>query len=113
MFQHILLATDGSAGSSRAEHLAVELARVHKARITALFVVDPYPYLGLGEANPMGFNAYMSAALEQAARVHARVLELCRQDPQVEFQPRIAENVTAALYVWHAAQVSGCDEGPG
>jgi nucleotide-binding universal stress UspA family protein len=41
MFRHILFATDGSSASEHAAQLAVELARVHKARLTALYVVDP------------------------------------------------------------------------
>ena len=109
MFRHILLATDGSAGSERAEQLAVQLARAHGARLTALFVVDPYPYLGIGEANPMGFNAYLSAALEQAARVHAKVLGLCEAAPRVEFQPRLAEEVAAATGIVDTAQEIGAD----
>ena len=55
MFKHILLATDGSAASITAARLAVQLAHEQRARFTALFVVDPYPYLGIGQANPMGF----------------------------------------------------------
>ena len=52
MFKHILLATDGSAASEHAAQLAVSLARQHRARLTVVYVVDPYPYLGIGEANP-------------------------------------------------------------
>ena len=60
MFKRILLATDGSSASDHAAMLAISLARTHGAKLTALYVVDPYPYLGIGEANPMGFNAYMA-----------------------------------------------------
>ena len=76
MFKHILLATDGSAASDHAAQLAVSLARTHAARLTVLYVVDPYPYLGIGETNPLGFQAYMSAALEHAAQAHAKVMTL-------------------------------------
>ena len=41
MFKHILIATDGSEASDHAASLAVNLARMHGARVTALFVVDP------------------------------------------------------------------------
>ena len=75
MFRHILLATDGSAASEHAAQMAVQLARVHDAKLTALYVVDPYPYLGIGEANPMGFQAYMSAAYEHAAQAHRKIAE--------------------------------------
>ena len=68
MFKHILLATDGSVSAEHAAHKALELARIHGAQITAVCVVDPYPYVGIGEDNPAGFQSYMSAA--QAAATH-------------------------------------------
>ena len=76
MFKRILLATDGSAASEHAAGIAVELARTCAARLTVLFVVDPYPYLGVGEANPMGLQAYMSSAKQLAAEAQDRVARL-------------------------------------
>lgn len=96
MFKHILFATDGSAASEHAAQLAVSLARAHGARLTVLYVVDPYPYLGIGETNPMGFQAYMSAAMAHAAQAQAHVAELCKDAPGVELQARVAENVAAS-----------------
>jgi nucleotide-binding universal stress UspA family protein len=104
MFRHILLATDGSSASENAAQLAVELARVHGARLTALYVVDPYPYLGVGEANPLGFQAYMSAALQHAAEAHHKVMALCEKAPSVDFQPRLAEDVAAATGIVQSAK---------
>ena len=108
MFQRILLATDGSAASEHAAQLAVELAKVHGARLTALYVVDPYPYLGIGEANPMGFQAYMSAALQHASDAHAKVQALCAQ-AGVPFQPRLAEDVAPAAGIVQAARQTEAD----
>lgn len=108
MFQRILLATDGSAASEHAARLAVDLAKVHGARVTALYVVDPYPYLGIGEANPLGFQAYMSAALEHAAQAHSKVMALCEQ-ARVNFQPRLAEDVTAANGILQTARETEAD----
>lgn len=108
MFQRILLATDGSAASEHAAQLAVDLARVHGARLVALYVVDPYPYLGIGEANPLGFQAYMSAALQHAAEAHQKVMALCEK-AGVEFQPRIAEDVGAAAGIVLAARQAEAD----
>jgi len=81
MFKHILLATDGSAASDHAAQLAVDLARVHGATLTALYVVDPYPYLGVGESNPLGFQVTryrrdaetLPETLPQAGAVEPRV----------------------------------------
>src|SRR5215207_7079982 len=104
MFRNILLATDGSAASAPAAQLAVELARVHQARLTALYVVDPYPYLGIGEANPLGFQAYMSAALQHAAEAHGKVMAMCGEAPAVPCQPRLAEDVAAAAGIVQSAR---------
>lgn len=104
MFKHILLATDGSSASEHAAALAVKLARAHDARLTALYVVDPYPYLGIGESNPAGFQAYMSAAMTHAAEAHARVAELCEATPGVKVEMRVAEQVAAAPGIVQSAK---------
>ncbi|MBC5783273.1 universal stress protein [Ramlibacter sp. USB13] len=108
MFQRILLATDGSAASEHAARLAVDLAKVHGASVTGLYVVDPYPYLGIGESNPLGFQAYMSAALQHAADAHNKVLALCEQ-AGVSFQPRLAEDVAAASGILQTAKQAEAD----
>ncbi|HUG21525.1 universal stress protein [Piscinibacter sp.] len=50
MFKHLLLATDGSELSLAAARHALELAQAIGARATAVEVVEPYPYAGVGEA---------------------------------------------------------------
>ncbi|NMM09370.1 MAG: universal stress protein [Polaromonas sp.] len=110
MFKHILLATDGSPSSEHAAQLAINLARTHGAKLTALYVVDPYPYLGIGEANPLGFQAYMSAAHEYAAQAHAKVVVLSGQGgAPVDLQARMAENVTASTGIVQMAKDEGAD----
>lgn len=42
MFKHILVPTDGSERSEQAVHYAVDLARVHGARITGIHVVPDF-----------------------------------------------------------------------
>jgi nucleotide-binding universal stress UspA family protein len=109
MFKNILLATDGSAASEHAARLAVQLARENGAKLTALYVVDPYPYLGIGEANPLGFQAYMSAAAQHAAEAHGKILALCQGEPVVDCQPRRAEDVAAASGILQSASQVGAD----
>jgi len=79
MYKHILLATDGSASAEHAARQAFELARIHGGQVTAVYVVDPYPYIGIGETNPMGFQSYMSAAQDAAAHAFAHLNELAAQ----------------------------------
>lgn len=110
MFKNILLATDGSSASEQAAQLAVDLARTHGARLTALYVVDPYPYLGIGETNPLGFQAYMSAAYEHAAQAHRKVSEMCSQGGEpVQLQSRRGEDMNAAEGILQAAQEERAD----
>ena len=110
MFKHILLATDGSAASEHAAMMAVGLARTQGAKLTALYVVDPYPYLGIGDTNPMGFNAYMSAARGHAAHAHARVAALCGKGGEpVDLQLRLVEDGTAVAGILKTASDEGAD----
>ena len=110
MFKHILLATDGSPPSRKAAAMAVDLARTHHARLTAVYVVDPYPYLGIGEANPMGLHAYLSAARDHAAKAHADVIALCdAAQPHVELQVRLVEDTTAVKGILQTAKDEGAD----
>jgi len=110
MFRNIVLATDGSPAAAHAVQLAVDMARVHKARLTAVYVVDPYPYLGIGEANPLGFQAYMSAAHAHAAQAHARVEALCAAgEAPVPLELRMVENVSASSGIGQVARDEGAD----
>ncbi len=110
MFKRILLATDGSAASDHAAGLAVSLARQHGATLTVLYVVDPYPFLGVGEVNPLGFDAYMAAAREQAARAQAQVADRAAQaGGGVQVQARLVEDVTVLDGILKTVQQEGCD----
>jgi nucleotide-binding universal stress UspA family protein len=110
MFRFIVLATDGSAASEHAANLAVNLARIHGAQLTALYVADPYPYLGVGEINPVGYQAYSAAAQQLAAQAHTQVEKLCESfDPPVPLQVRLVEEVTAATGIVNTAKELGAD----
>jgi nucleotide-binding universal stress UspA family protein len=110
MFKHILLATDGSAASEHAAQLAVGLARTHASKLTVVYVVDPYPYIGVGEINPMGYQAYTAAAQQQAAQAHALVESLCTKGgAPVALQARLVEDVGAAAGIVQTAEAEGAD----
>jgi len=110
MFKNILLATDGSEASAHAAELAVNLARTHGAKLTALYVVDPYPYLSIGETNPLGVQAYMAAAQKHAAQAHAKVAALCgAPGAGIQLEARMAENVSAASGIVQTVKDEGAD----
>lgn len=110
MFKHIVIATDGSAASAHAAQLAVNLARNYDAKLTVVYVADPYPYIGVGEVNPMGYQAYSAAAQELAAQAHAQVDTLCKaQSPALALQARFVEDVGAATGIVQTAGELGAD----
>lgn len=110
MFKHILLATDGSSYCDEATRKAIGLARIHGARLTALYVVDPYPYLGIGQANPMGFQAYMQAAHVHAGKALGRAAELADEGGEpLKLETRIVEETTAAHGIAQTARDEEAD----
>jgi nucleotide-binding universal stress UspA family protein len=110
MFKHILLATDGSPASAHAAKLAVNLARTHGAKLMAVYVMDPYPYLGIGESNPYGFQAYMAAAQKHAAQAHAEVEVLCTHGGvHVPLEVRAIENTAASNGIVQTAKDESAD----
>ncbi len=66
MFKHILVPVDGSATALQAVDTAIGLAKAHGSRVTAIFVVDPYPFTGVGTDFAYGQAEYLSAATAQA-----------------------------------------------
>lgn len=109
MFHTILLATDGSPASTHAAELAVGLARTHAARLVVLYVIDPYPYLGVGEASAVGFQAYMASAYEHAGAAHARVQALAASGAPLDLQLRRIEDASAPEGILQAARDESAD----
>jgi nucleotide-binding universal stress UspA family protein len=66
MFKHILVPVDGSATALRAVDTAIGLAKAHGSRVTAVFVIDPYPFTGVGTDFAYGQADYLSAATAEA-----------------------------------------------
>ena len=66
MFKHILVPVDGSNSSMLAVHKGVELAKVFGSTLTAVYVVDPYPFTGVGADFAYGQSQYLSAATAEA-----------------------------------------------
>lgn len=66
MFKHILVPVDGSATSLLAVSKAAELARTFGSEVTAVYVLDPYPFTGVGADFAYGQAQYLSAATAEA-----------------------------------------------
>ena len=62
MFKKILVPTDGSELALRAAGVAADLAKTHGAEVVGVYVIDPFPYIGIGEASAVGLQAYLAEA---------------------------------------------------
>lgn len=110
MFKHILLATDGSAASAHAAALAVDLARTHGAKITALYVSSPYPFGGLGEVNSAGLLAYTTESQRAAALAFAEVEALSTKGgAAVDLKEQLVEDVAPDRAIVQNASLVGAD----
>lgn len=68
MFNNILIPTDGSEQSQRAVRAGVELAQIHKARITGIHVIPDYHLLIAYEG---AFDPVTEERIEEEARARA------------------------------------------
>lgn len=66
MFKHILVPVDGSATSMLAVNKAAGLAKAFGSQVTAVYVIDPYPFTGVGADFAYGQAQYLSAATADA-----------------------------------------------
>jgi nucleotide-binding universal stress UspA family protein len=73
MFKHILVPVDGSETSMKAVAKAAALAKTFGSAVTALYVIDPYPFTGVGADFAYGQAQYLSAATAEAAVTQAGV----------------------------------------
>lgn len=66
MFKHILVPVDGSKTSMLAVSKAAALAKTFGSAVTAVYVIDPYPFSGVGADFAYGQAQYASAASTEA-----------------------------------------------
>ncbi len=66
MFKHILVPVDGSTTAQLAVDKAISLAKAFDSKVTAIFVIDPYPFTGVGTDFAYGQAEYLSAATAEA-----------------------------------------------
>jgi len=66
MFQNLLVPIDGSPTSQLAVEKAIGLAKAFSGTVSVLFVIDPYPFTGIGEGFAYGQTLYLSAARAEA-----------------------------------------------
>ena len=108
MFKKILVPVDGSALSHAAGELAADLARQHGAQIVGVYVIDPFPYIGIGEASAVGLQAYLAEAKAAADRALSDLKAVCEARGVPFVGDTIERNVTYEG-ILETAQAEGCD----
>lgn len=66
MFKHILVPVDGSNTAQLAVGKAIGLAQAFGSQVTVIYVIDPYPFTGVGTDFAYGQAEYLSAATAEA-----------------------------------------------
>ena len=66
MFKHLLVPIDGSPTSELAVEKAIGLAKAFGSTVTVLYVVDPYPFAGVGSDFAYGQTQFLNATKAMA-----------------------------------------------
>ena len=77
MFKKILVPSDGSPLAHAAAVFAADLAKSHGAQVVGVYVIDPFPYIGIGDASAVGLQAYLAEAQAAASRCLEDIREAC------------------------------------
>ena len=67
MFKQILVPIDGSPTAALAVAKAQGLAKAFDAIVTVIYVIDPYPFTGVGTEFAYGQDQYLAVAKAEAA----------------------------------------------
>jgi nucleotide-binding universal stress UspA family protein len=108
MFKKILVPTDGSAQASHAAQAAAELAKSQGAQVVGVYVIDPFPYIGIGDASAVGLQAYLTEAKTAAGQALDAVAQACK-NAGVPFAGDTIERNVVYEGILETAQAEGCD----
>ncbi|RRD57376.1 universal stress protein [Comamonadaceae bacterium OH2545_COT-014] len=108
MFKHILVPVDGSATALAAVEKAAAVAKAFGSEVTAIYVIDPYPFTGVGAEFAYGQDQYLSAATAEAnAAIGAVASQMSAAG--VPVQTRVVESHSAWRGILEAAESAGAD----
>ena len=108
MFKHILVPVDGSPTSLVAIDKAIGLAKSYGSTITAVYVIDPYPFTGVGADFAYGQDQYLSAAKAEAhAAIEAVSTRLASAGVPVD--TRVVEAHAVWRGILEASEAVGAD----
>ena len=108
MFKKILVPTDGSALAQSAATTAAQLAKSQGAEVIGVYVIDPFPYIGMGEASAAGLEAYLAESRSLAGQALEALGKVCAAEG-VPFAGDTIERNVVYEGVIETAQAEGCD----
>jgi nucleotide-binding universal stress UspA family protein len=108
MFKHILVPIDGSPIAMLAVSKAAGLAKAFGSQVGVVFVVDPYPFIGVGSDFAYGQTQYQAAAEAEAQSAIAAAQSTLSQ-AGLATQTAVVEAHTAWRGVLETASAQGAD----
>lgn len=108
MFKKILVPVDGSQLSHAAGEFAADLARQHGAQVIGVYVIDPFPYIGIGDASAVGLQAYLAEAKAAATQALEDLRRACEQRGVPYAGDTIERNVVYEG-ILETCEAEGCD----
>lgn len=108
MFKKILVPTDGSELAASAATMAAQLAQSQGAEVVGVYVIDPFPYIGIGDASAVGLQAYLSEAKLAASEALDAISKACAA-AGVRFSGDTIERNVVYEGILDTAKAEGCD----
>ena len=108
MFTHILVPVDGSPTAAVTVKKAAALAKVFNSQVTAVYVIDPYPFTGVGADFAYGQAQYLTAATTEAHTALDAVKTLMEQ-AGVAVEIVVGEGHSVHNGIMEAAKATGAD----
>ena len=108
MFKKILVPTDGSDVGKEAAATAAQMAMEAGGQVVGVYVIDPFPYIGIGDASAVGLQAYLSDAKRVAGDALESVAQACRAQ-NVPFAGDTIERNLVWEGILETAKAEGCD----
>ena len=108
MFKHLLLPADGSDNAQRAIEKALPIAQAFGSRVTAIYVIDPYAFSGVGTDFAYGQAEYLSAAAAEGRSALAQACAVFEQ-AGVAIDSALVEAHSVSKGILAKAQEVGAD----
>jgi nucleotide-binding universal stress UspA family protein len=109
MFKNILLPTDGSDLSVKATDTAIRFAQVHGARIVAICVAQPFPFVPMTEGAVVPDAEVFETQIAASARTHVDKVAAACTAAGVPFEGIVVNSHTPYQEIVDAAQKHNCD----